>query len=428
MSIGLSFLKSCIDSSDTASFRRSTEDLFSESEVNHYEFTRDHLTRYGSLPSLDSYASSELPIGRRVQSGEPRFYLDQLRERKAFTAINEIHPQFSRAMQSRNASEAVDILREMVVAGSAVGSGNIYSNVSEGLSSIIEKSREARFTEGLLGITTGFDSFDEVTSGLVAGDLVTIAGRPNVGKSYKLFKMAYEANKDGNKVAIASMEMNEEAIDRRFLSLGSGINPMDIKRGDLGTYDYRRLEEEVTIMEARQAIHKLTANMGTSIANIEELILDTQPEILYVDSSYLIKPKQRVSTNISKHERISLVSGELKALATTYDIPIVQTIQLNRNVSSKNTKKVDLGDTGGSDSYAQDSTIVVAMQEAPAPHGDQYREYDIIKMRDGEKIKYYGEFKFRPMRFSEEPDLDFGISSSEVAPERRVDDLSWMQD
>ncbi len=64
---------------------------------------------------------------------------------------------------------------------------------------------------GLAGLSTGFTDFDKMTTGLHAGDLVILAGRPSMGKtSFALNIAEHVALYEKKPVAVFSMEMPAE--------------------------------------------------------------------------------------------------------------------------------------------------------------------------------------------------------------------------
>jgi replicative DNA helicase len=54
---------------------------------------------------------------------------------------------------------------------------------------LTELERRFSIPDGITGAPTGFDQFDELTSGLQAGDLILIAARPSMGKTAFLLSL-----------------------------------------------------------------------------------------------------------------------------------------------------------------------------------------------------------------------------------------------
>ena len=84
--------------------------------------------------------------------------------------------------------------------------------------SVKELERRIELVEqgGFTGIPTGFNSLDELTSGLQGGDLAIIAARLGAGKSWTMIKMATEAIKYGKNVCFHTLEMPKHQMAFRF--------------------------------------------------------------------------------------------------------------------------------------------------------------------------------------------------------------------
>ena len=123
---------------------------------------------------------------------------------------------------------------------------------------------------------------------------------------------------------------------------------------------------------------------------------------------------------VSKWEAISEVVRELKSLAINRDIPIVASVQFNRNQKNKGNKELDLGDIAGSDSIPQDASIVLGIQKGNAPFEEVTRVVEVMKNREGMTPKMATAFTFAPVDFSEIPLVEEGDEADDTY------DTSWM--
>lgn len=84
----------------------------------------------------------------------------------------------------------------------------------EGLAAIEERSR----TKGLRGLVTGFTDVDSLTSGLMPGQMVIVAGRPSLGKSTLALDIARHVSVKNTVPALFfSLEMGrQELMDKVF--------------------------------------------------------------------------------------------------------------------------------------------------------------------------------------------------------------------
>src|SRR3546814_13377511 len=85
----------------------------------------------------------------------------------------------------------------------------------------------------ITGVPTGFTDLDRLTSGLQAGDLVIVAGRPSMGKtSFSMNVGEHVAIEQGLPVAVFSMEMGAVQLAMRMVgSVGMQIGRASCREG-----------------------------------------------------------------------------------------------------------------------------------------------------------------------------------------------------
>lgn len=99
---------------------------------------------------------------------------------------------------------------------------------------------------------------------------------------------------------------------------------------------------------------------------------------------------------------------ELKKLSIRYDIPVVISVQFNRNQKSKSKNPLDLSDIAGTDSIPQDASIVMGVRSGPSPNETNQRIIEVMKNREGETPKFATAFSFSPVRMHEVPLIEEG--------------------
>lgn len=401
MSSGKIFLRVVLDSRDTAIFRRATDELFLEEELQSYKWVKSHLDTYGALPTVLEARESGYELPEPRKSSSPNHYLDQLRKRYAYSQVNVRHPRLVDAMRGRNTDEVINVLSEMLQEARKATASISYSTIADQYGVVVDEYHQAKKNPGLRGITTGWDTLDLATNGLMGGDLIVIAGRPSMGKSWLLSHMAYSASESNLKVAFCSMEMSLKQIARRWLGMSTGINPNFIRSGEVGTYSEERMFQMIEDQKNKKNIHLLGGDMAKSVSAVENMILEFQPDILFVDAAYLLTPSGRKSGYISKWESIAEVVQELKKMAIRHDIPVVISVQFNRNQKSRTRTQLDLGDIAGTDTIPQDASIVLGIRNGPSPNENCQRIVEVMKNREGDTPTFATAFSFTPVRLHE---------------------------
>jgi replicative DNA helicase len=213
------------------------------------------------------------------------------------------------------------------------------------------------------GLSTGFNDFDKLTSGLHGGQLIIIAGRPAMGKTSLVLSAAQNAGVNNKAVvALFSLEMSKEELGFRFLSGLSKIDSKRLKVGRLADRDWQKLAQaadhlsksrifiddsgDLTVMDMRARCRRL-------------LSVEKRLDLIVVDYLQLMKGSKAASKGDGSREReISEISRNLKALAKELKVPIIALSQLNRGVENRQDKRPMLSDLRESGAIEQDADMV----------------------------------------------------------------------
>ena len=276
----------------------------------------------------------------------------------------------------------------------------------------------------ITGIPTGYDRFDEFTSGFQAQDLVIIAARPSMGKTSFMMNIAEAVaipDRAGQprtpsqrlySVGVFSLEMSKEQIGLRMLSSEAGVSNHLIRAGMLSERNWRDLAEA----SARLAKAKIFVDDTPGIdvmelrAKARRLKMESGLDMVMVDYLQLMAVKGRVE---SRNQEISQISRGLKAVAKELNLPLISLSQLSRRPEQRTgDHRPQLADLRESGSIEQDADLVAFIYRDEVYNRDTEEkgiaEIIIAKQRNGP----IGDFKlvFRndiTKFFNYEPSPDF---------------------
>ena len=220
------------------------------------------------------------------------------------------------------------------------------------------KEMKARGNSVLVGVDTGFNELNKMTTGFGKGDLVIIAARPAMGKTSFILNTVNSLIQDGKGVAFFSLEMPAEQLMLRLLSIQTSIPLQKLRVGDMNDEQWSSLNGAIDRMNSA----KLFVDDQGSI-NINQLrsklrkLKNQHPEIEIAVIDYL-QIMQGVG-NQDRHLQVSEISRGLKMLARELEMPVVALSQLNRGVESRNDKRPMLSDIRESGSIEQDADIIL---------------------------------------------------------------------
>src|ERR1700692_3242059 len=297
------------------------------------------LDQVGGLAYLGSLAR-DTPTAANI-----RAYADIVRERSVLrqliTAGNEIVTS-ALEPEGREAREIVDYAERAVFEIAERGwRGKVgFRTVKSILPDVVNKIDEMYHSDGkLTGISTGFTKLDEMTSGLNAGDLIIVAGRPSMGKTTLAVNIAENAALgSGKSAAIFSMEMSAESLTLRMISSLGRINQSHLRSGRLSEDDWPRIDSAMTQLgTAKIYVDETPALSPTEVrARARRLKRERGLDLIVVDYLQLM---QVAGTKENRATEISEISRSLKALARELKEPVIALSQLNRGVEQRVEKK-----------------------------------------------------------------------------------------
>ncbi|TYP95076.1 primary replicative DNA helicase [Fodinibius salinus] len=217
-------------------------------------------------------------------------------------------------------------------------------------------------SSGITGVPTGTD-VDKYTAGWQDGDLIIVAARPSMGKTAYVLTTARNAAlhqdpEKQTKVAIFSLEMSNQSLVQRLLTMEGRIDAQSARSGQLKDKQFKRLIDA--------AGRLFTANIfvddtpGLSIMELRTKCRRLKSEhdigLIVVDYLQLMTASGNFGT---REQEIASISRGLKALAKDLDVPVVALSQLSRAVEQRGgDKRPQLSDLRESGSIEQDADVV----------------------------------------------------------------------
>jgi replicative DNA helicase len=353
----------------------------------------EHLESKGLIDQVGGLAYLGTLARDTPTAANVRAYADVVRERSVLRQLIAAGSRIARSAlepEGREAREIVDeaerAVFEIAERGSRARAG--FIPVKTILPQVVDRIDEMYQSEGkLTGISTGFKQLDEMTSGLQAGDLIIIAGRPSMGKTTLAVNIAENAALGaGKSAAVFSMEMSAESLTLRMISSLGRINQGHLRSGRLSEDDWPRIDSAMTqLSNANLYIDETPALTPTEVrARARRLKRERGLDLIVVDYLQLM---QVTGTKENRATEISEISRSLKALARELRVPVIALSQLNRSVEQRVEKKPVMSDLRESGALEQDSDVILLIyrEEVYEPNTTRKGIADIIiaKQRNG---------------------------------------------
>lgn len=242
---------------------------------------------------------------------------------------------------------------------------------------------------GVTGIPTGFTRLDRQCSGMHAGDLYIVAGRPGMGKTSFVLNVALNVassrvvsnsadeeyfqapvEEAGYGVLFCSLEMPKEQLAARLLASEARVDMSSIRSGTMSREDWSKLTEAasrlarmplwlddapgLTLLDLRAKVRRLQAE----IARGEGPNRLSRLGLVVIDYLQLMQGRRDAG---SREQEISELSRGLKQLAKEMRVPVLALSQLNRAVETRTTKdkRPQLSDLRESGAIEQDADTIL---------------------------------------------------------------------
>jgi len=244
------------------------------------------------------------------------------------------------------------------------------------------KEIEAAMVGGkLAGVTSGFPSIDKIIGGLGNSDLIILAGRPSMGKTALALAMAEATAKDAP-VLFCSLEMSKQQIEKRRLSMETGVQVTRMREGTLTKEQSRTIFASPT--ETQFWIDDTPAlSCDQLLSRARRLKRSHGLKMIVVDYLQLMSASQH-ATKQSTVAATTEISKKLKCIAKELDIPVLALSQLSRALESREDKRPQLSDLRDSGSIEQDADIVMFTFRE-----EYYLERETAQKRDRESEENY---------------------------------------
>jgi replicative DNA helicase len=207
--------------------------------------------------------------------------------------------------------------------------------------------------------STGLRDLDGMIGGLVKQDLIVIAARASMGKTWLGCYLAnYLATTQQQPVVFFSAEMSKSQLTKRFLAMHSGIDSQRLIRNEIYEHEYEAL---VAGLEKLKQLPLIIDDTPASIQNpsrMRSVLRRVQAErggLGLVVMDYIQKLGDRAAGN--RAQAVGKLSGAFKDIAKEFDVPFVALAQVNRGVESQSNKRPGMADIKDSGDIEQDMDV-----------------------------------------------------------------------
>jgi len=266
--------------------------------------------------------------------------LDEHRKvRHLLSAASQIADTYAGSGEAA-AEEGLNVLETELVAARRSSEGikmlhaGMGSNAEEKIKKILESSKPPL-------IRTGFKVFDTKTGGFARGNLVILASNYGGGKSVTGMQMALNMYYNPARVALVTLEMDEDEYMERVLANVSGVQHDLLRRRAYSVTQklkiYKAWKEFEDYGELNEARFTVFAQPGLSTGELLMYFKPLAPDVLIVDYLNLLdSPK----SGAQQWEELGATARQLKILGGQLNCVVVALTQMNEDMQVKYSRAI----------------------------------------------------------------------------------------
>lgn len=357
----------------------------------------------GGLAYLNSLAQNT-PSAANI-----RRYAEIVRERSVLRKLVTVADDIASAAFAPKGCEVRELLDEaeskvFAIAEEGSRGQKGFQEIQPLLTQVVERIDELYHRDtstDVTGVPTGFIDLDRMTSGMQAGDLIIVAGRPSMGKTaFSLNIGEHVAVEQGLPVAVFSMEMAGVQLAMRMLGSVGRLDQHRLRTGRLLDEDWPRLTHSIQRMNDAQLFIDETPALNPMELRARSRRLARQCGQLGLIIIDYLQLMSGSGGGENRATEISEISRSLKGLAKELNCPVIALSQLNRSLEQRPNKRPVMSDLRESGAIEQDADVILFIyrDEVYNPDSQDKGTAEIIigKQRNGPigtvRLTFLGQF------------------------------------
>ncbi len=301
--------------------------------------------------------------------------------------INAATATLREAEQAGDIGEAVDRaharVTEVALKASGAGEQGVVRIGDLLQENFKELERRHKDPSKVWGLATGLEAFDFKTGGLHPGQLIILSARTSIGKTALLLTWFDRMMRDGKACLLFSLEMRNQEINNRIISMRTGLSYGSLMSGHFGDQAWDSIARVNAELQPAPLWIDDTAAVSLAQIHAKARQSKAQNDIQAIGVDYI----QIMSTTGtgSRAEKVAALSGGLKKLARELDIPVIALSQFRKAKQGEEHRYPTMEDLKESGALGTDADVVVILHRKKTEDKgyEPKTRFDLAKQRNG---------------------------------------------
>lgn len=258
---------------------------------------------------------------------------------RARTLLRLCQASSAKIQEQEPADEVLAEIQDQIIKLVHHGRAGRVPSISEIATEFLAEIHAIRaMDDSCVGLTTGLDDLDSMTTGFRPSEFYVFGARPGDGKTALMCQALRENCKAGRKCSAFSVEVKRTQIMQRLVAQESGISVFDMRDPRILTEG-----EMMRVTTAAAEVAKWPLFLEDSprldvkqLQAIARLHISQGAEIIFVDFLQKLRAAGR-----DRFEKVTAIADGLWELARSTDVPVVALSQLKRRQSPHEEPTMD---------------------------------------------------------------------------------------
>lgn len=238
-------------------------------------------------------------------------------------------------------------------------------------------------------ISTGWHKLDEyLGGGLNRKEMIIFAAPPGVGKSLTMGNLAKNLMKQHLNGVYITLELAEEVVGKRFDSMFSGLQQMDLLKNitEATVKILKQKEHHGALHIKRMPESSTNANHIRAYLKEFEIVNGYLPDFIVVDYLDLMCSVQQISAE-NTFARDKFISEELRSIANEFNLMMITASQLNRGATVvDNIEDIGQAHIAGGISKVNTTDNLIAILQNPQMKARGEMMFKLLKTRSSNGV------------------------------------------